>query len=363
MCLSPTLIRNPNYGRKDKMSYLVDTKSTLLKVPCGHCKECVSLRQMYIVQRLLAESLTHHLFFCTLTYNNESMPCMGLSNGRSIRYAASRDVTLMMKRIRKYNRFGRNFSYFAVRELGTTRGRPHHHVLFLVDKLPSDDFVVIQALEKTMFDAVLLEWRRNYGSTRKPDYRPLCTYVRRFIRGELKSNFDLHYVNGANSLHGESDVAFYVTKYMMKPSDRAIRLQQALKLNLDEFEYERVWPYVRPGFVASPNLGLSDDVIKKYLRDCIDRSKCTSERALFYNPVSGQSMPLAPYYRRKNTYTIDDENHFYVKSGKSPFDSDNLVVDERANDKLVRELDKLPNLQRVIDDNDISYIFNELSDE
>ena len=63
MCLTPTLIPNPNFGRKDKMSYLVDTVSQQLKVPCGHCLECVQARQRNIIQRLQVEELSNHLFF------------------------------------------------------------------------------------------------------------------------------------------------------------------------------------------------------------------------------------------------------------------------------------------------------------
>lgn len=60
------------------------------------------------------------------------------------------------------------------------------------------------------------------------------------IRGELKSTFDFHYVNPSSTREASMDVAFYVTKYMMKPSEKAVRLQRALKLNLPEDEYEDV---------------------------------------------------------------------------------------------------------------------------
>ena len=194
------------------------------------------MRQSSIVQRCIAESLDNYLFFCTLTYNNDSLPVIETSSGFSIRYADMRDFTLMMKRLRKRPGFDRTCRYLVVSELGEKNGRPHFHALLVVPKLPGDTFVTIMQLETWLFENVLAEWRRNYGSTRSPVYRPLCTYTRRWIRGELKTNYDLHYLNPRSSQNGVSDVAFYVSKYMLKRSDREKRLQQALKLNLVTYD-------------------------------------------------------------------------------------------------------------------------------
>ena len=156
MCLSPTLIPNPNLGRKDKMAYLVDTESIYIPGPCGHCKQCVHLRQSSIVQRCQVEERTHHLFFCTLTYNNESLPVVTTSTGFDIRYASRRDVTLMCKRLRKSNAFGRDWKYLAVSELGTKHARPHFHLIFAVDKYPSDTYAdIIIISNKIKFQGLL----------------------------------------------------------------------------------------------------------------------------------------------------------------------------------------------------------------
>lgn len=358
MCLTPTLIPNPNFGRKDRMAYLVDTVSQQLKVPCGHCTECVQARQRNIVQRLQVEELTNHLFFCTLTYNNESLPYLDCSNGHRIYYADRRDVALMIKRLRNNDAFGRPFKYFYVSELGGKRGRPHFHLIFLIEKRQGDRFPQIMQLETRGFANVLREWRRNYGSKRKPIYKPLCTYIRKMVRGELKSTFDFHYVNPASSSKGACDVAFYVTKYMMKPSEKAVRLQQALKLNLDKDEYDDVWKVVRPAMCASPGLGLSDDAQLNYIRSCIDRSKNTdSEFPRYYNLVDGKSFPLSRYYIRKGVYNVDDATDFYFRSSKS---SDMVMVDNRPSDSKIRKFDRLAKLQKVIDDHDCSEIFNEI---
>lgn len=80
---------------------------------------------MQMIQRVQMEELENHLFYCTLTYNNDMIPSVACSNGRSIRYAAVSDVQNMMKRIRLSNAFGRSFRWLAVSELGSSKGRPH----------------------------------------------------------------------------------------------------------------------------------------------------------------------------------------------------------------------------------------------
>lgn len=98
MCLSPIRIRNPNVGMSGMKSTLMkDTTSAFINVPCGVCRECVAVRQMNFVQRIQMESLVNHLFFVTLTYNNEMLPQIGVSSGYLIRYADVSDVQNMFK--------------------------------------------------------------------------------------------------------------------------------------------------------------------------------------------------------------------------------------------------------------------------
>lgn len=125
MCISPNRIPNPNYHIYNAGTKYKDTESSHINVPCGVCPECVAVRQMSYIQRLQMEELTNHLFFCTLTYNDEMLPYVGCSNGYVIRYADVGDVQKMIKRLRKSNAFGRPFRYFGVSELGSKKGRPH----------------------------------------------------------------------------------------------------------------------------------------------------------------------------------------------------------------------------------------------
>lgn len=125
MCLSPIQIKNPNYGLTGFSAQIKDVSSKFINVSCGVCPQCVANRQMQYVQRLQMEELVNHLFMCSLTYNDESMPKITTSTGYDIRYADVSDVQKMMKRLRKRNAFGRPFRYFGVSELGTKKGRPH----------------------------------------------------------------------------------------------------------------------------------------------------------------------------------------------------------------------------------------------
>lgn len=368
MCLSPIRIKNPNYGLKSSLSFLKDTTSAYINIPCGYCSECVASKQMAIVQRVQMESLDHHIFFCTLTYNDESLPVLVTSTGYHIRYADVSDVQNMMKRLRKYNAFGRAFRYLAVSELGGKKGRPHFHILFFVDKYEKDSFYTCMNLEKIMHDAVLKEWRRNYGSTKHPDYRPLCTYVQKIVRGQLKSTFDLHFVNSKFSDAGQDDVSFYVSKYMLKKSQREESLQQALKLNLPIDEYLKVWPIVKSrmfkslGFGRNPpdreHIKETSHAILVHLKESVKRSKYNSDFAKFYTLTSGKTFPLCHYYKRfPDIYSMDDHLTFFYNSDVA---SDNMIYDNKHISKKLLEEEQFNKKRAVVDGRDESININTL---
>ena len=150
MCVSPTIIPNPNYGNTSRMAVFKDTVSKFIKVPCGVCSDCLHMKQSDIVQRCMTESLSGYPFFATLTYNDESLPVHVCSDGRKIRYADRLDVVDMIKRIRNDNLFGRPFRYLAVSELGSKRARPHFHLLFFVQKQSDDTVYTPLNLEKKL---------------------------------------------------------------------------------------------------------------------------------------------------------------------------------------------------------------------
>lgn len=325
MCISPLLIKNPNAGKKPAPGSplsLKDCSSQFIRVPCGHCPECIASKQLSLVQRLQMESLNHHLFFCTLTYNDDAMPRLVTSSGYEFRYADKRDLYLMIKRIRKNNLFGRSFRYFAVSERGSLHSRPHFHVIFIVDKFKDDSYNDILNLESLMFSVVLKEWRRKVsGSSRNPVYLPLCTFIRKFKNGKLNTTFDLHYIRQYGNDSGTS-VAFYVLKYMLKPSTNESRLRSALKLNLPEDEFNDTWKVIRSRYLFSKDFGSSrDSVVCSYIKSCVSKSIELNEFdfPVYFNPDDGVSFPLSRFYRSKGwLYSFDDASFFYWKHGDSP---------------------------------------------
>lgn len=298
MCISPTLIKNPNYGATGYLSKVKDTHSQYIKVPCGVCPQCIASKQMKLIQRCQMMCFDYHPFYGTLTYNQESLPIWTFSNGVEVPFADFRDVTLMFKRIRKNNLFERSFKYMVCSEFGGKKKRPHFHFLLFVRKSSQDDFNTCITLEKRLFDLILLEWRRNYGSTRNPDYRPLCTFYRKFVHGRWSYNYDLQYVF-RNSSRMVDDVSYYICKYMLKPSGYLQRLQQAMHLNLSPEEYRDSWLRIRSRCVWSKGFGCpkSRDVAG-YIRKCIDLSLLHGSEFPMYFDNSGKSMPLSNYYKR-----------------------------------------------------------------
>ena len=378
MCIHPVQIPNPNYGRKSLEAFGKDVTSKFINVPCGHCHQCIAVRQMNWVQRIQMEGFSNYLFFCTLTYNNDALPVVTTSTGYDIRYADVSDVQKMFKRLRKRNAFGRPFRHFSVSELGSVRARPHFHIIFLVPKYDDDDQFYPQQLEKLMFDTVLSEWKRNVATpvwsekkqrfvvnTRSPVWKPCCTYIRRFVRGKLSSTYDLHYVLPFASKNCELDVAFYVLKYMMKPSDKAERLRRALALNLPEDEFESVWSLVKPRHFESENFGLVSDVppekVLSWLRNCIQASKGNSDYPLFFNPVSGKSFPLARYYKNKgDILSVTDYFDFLYLSPNHR--ADNMFIQDHDLPSELTDKNKFDTNVRLVDLRSDSLPFDDLYD-
>lgn len=320
MCLTPFTIKNPNYGLSSVgLNYLKDCESQYLSIPCGHCPECIAVKQMYWVQRIKMESQKNYVFFCTLTYDNKHLPSVTTSTGYDIRFADIHDIQLLFKRLRNKSLVPRRFRYLAVSELGKKSGRPHFHIIFLLRKWSCDNEHTPFYLERVLYDVVKDSWVKNVGSRKNPVYEPLFTFVKKYVHGELKSNYDLHYVSPNLSSSDCSSVAFYVLKYMMKPSDRAVRLQRALHMNLDEEEYDDIWSLVRPRLVCSKGFGFNvcdgipdEDIVSKLKSDVLRSDKSLGYPQFFSPDVSGQTFPLSDYYRKSPlVFDLSSAHDFY----------------------------------------------------
>lgn len=182
-------------------------------------------------------------------------------------YADIHHVQLMMKNLRDNNPCdGRCIRYLAVSELGKANGRPHFHILFLVEKRDNDYGwyngiykvrpSVQYNLEKALWQAVFKYWSINVGTRKNPVYEKLFTYRKRFYGNRCYTNFDLHYVDPGKTVEGTGNVAFYVTKYIMKGSKQDSRRQQFLRLNLTESEYRSAWKTIKCRMLLSKGFGL-----------------------------------------------------------------------------------------------------------
>lgn len=299
MCTAPILIKNPNRGLKPKHGwqyYLTDVTSQYIQVPCGHCKQCIANRQMQITQRVQMEAKVNHLYFCTLTYNEEMIPKITTSTGYTIKYADIKDIQNLFKRLRKRDYLNRKIKYLAVSELGKQGGRAHFHIIWMIEKKPKDTYLDILNIERILYEKVLENWSRNIGTRKNPIYKPCCIYKYKHINGKRYCTYDLHYINPNFTEDGEASVAFYVSKYMLKEDTREIRLQQALKLNLDEEEYNKIWKKIKSRYCKSHDFGAAKtEEVRNYIKQCIEQSK-DDEYLKFFNPATGAAFPLAKKY-------------------------------------------------------------------
>ena len=341
MCISPVTIPNVNYGQKSPLiRRMYDCESRFLNVPCGHCCDCVAVKQQYLVQRARLVARDHDIYFATLTYSPKYLPT--IKAGDFVHpFPDIRDVQLLFKRLRNVDAFyGRSWKYIVSSEYGGMRHRPHFHILFFV-KRDADQQALFErdlieyrkhqsAFEATLNYYVFKYWSVNVGSKRNPDYRQLFDY-RRNSRGEC--TYDLHYVDPSTSVAGVSDVAFYVTKYVFKFDKWLERKRQALALNYDRDTYKFLWNFVKTRILVSKHFGDSEDY-SDYVNSCIEKAVGRYPYAIFVNPSDGRTFPLAPYLRHK-FLTVDQACRIYdnCKEKFSEF-SKVLVFEDPPGDPL-----------------------------
>ena len=349
MCVAPVLIKNPNYrSNVELIQKTADTESQYIKVPCNHCPECVAARQNQLVDRCRCLALDHYIFFCTLTYNRECLPTFRTSTGFDIPFADISDVQKMMKRIRKDNLFGRSFLYFFCSERGKQKSRPHFHGLIFIPKNKDDDKLFPAQLETSVRNVLFKEWRRNYGSTRSPIWKPLFTYHSKYVGLKRYSNFDCHYVVPHSTEHGSDDVAFYVSKYVLKSSSKEKDLWCALKMNLGEEEFSEVWKIVKSRCFFSKGFGASTDFEISHVKNCIDLSKGHADGLKFFH-ADGSSSPLPRYYRKFLSPVAAIES---VAAKGGP-----VTYDDRTKSEKDRSIERGLKIISKVSDRDISEFY------
>lgn len=369
MCLSPRRIPNPYLGLQNiGLNMLHDCTAQYMEVPCGHCPQCVAMKQSYIVQRSQMEAAENDLFFCTLTYKNSMLRKIDSSTGFRFSYADIRDVQNMIKRLRKNNSFGLPFRFWGVTEYGGKKHRPHYHLIFSFPKQRNESLAQFRAREKRYHDIVLSEWKRNtatcldkhgrtVANTRSPKYEKCCDYVETWRNGKRYCTYDFHWIDPTvtdahGKVHDESDVAFYVTKYTVKANKYVDRLKSALRLNLDSDEFSELWKLLRPKALVSKKWGNPDSqYVQSHIRYGIERAKkISSPYPFFLNPTTGQTFPLAPFYKKKQL-TVSDAFDFFYLSKDQDFGTGDAF-------RLSREIDPLDVQHRILKFNRLKSLIN-----
>lgn len=162
----------------------------------------------------------------------------------------------------------------------------------LVEKISKAEF---------LFKLFLRYWRRNYGSTRKPIWKSLCTYV----RCGNKYNYDLHYLDPFSSKDGLDSVAFYVSKYLLKYDEFVEKFRSKLYFTFIDDKtgkFRDAWSKFRPRILLSKGFGSPDDPkVQEHIIKGINFA-LSDPNALFAYYISahnGSTYPLAPYYSNR----------------------------------------------------------------
>lgn len=357
-CSSPITIPNKNLvtyiDGSTKASNFVGADSAYIQVPCGHCPDCLRTKQLYIVQRSQAEMIAgNDLYFFTLTYRNKMLPHTKIGD-KTYWHVDQRDVYLMFKRIRKNNLFPAKFKYFLVSEYGGKRNRMHFHGLISMPPLrPNETRAEKIGRGIEIHNIMLNEWRRNIGSTRNPKWLPLCTYI---VTSQGRRTFDCHYVAPDLSPNAENDVAFYVTKYCLKPNEKMEKLRKYLHINFSSEDYRKYWRKIGPQIWFSRNFGSANHpAVIAHVNKGIDLAiQDKSPYPYFINPIDGKTFPLCTFFRQRifNKDTLRRLSLFYTvdpnkqKEGKSLY-------------QVFRDYDKFKNIRQQIEDRDIIDFFPE----
>lgn len=287
MCTHPLTVKNPYYGLGDKgFNALHNTHTQFISVPCGQCKQCLSMRQAWFNQRVQMESLRSHLFMITLTYN-DFVPVLDFK-GYKLQFPDYRDIQNMCKRIRKK---GWKFRYWFCSEYGRKRKRPHYHGLIAIDRNDYPD-VHWSVLEQTFSKLFLDHWTVNVGSRQNPKYKPLLTYVKQ----RNKCTYDFHHVEPVPG--HDNDLSFYCSKYVLKYDDRTDKLLKKILLDpvLDDHQTSLLYGLIKPRSVMSKDFGdYNYPDIKNYISSCLARSQDLPQ---FYDLHTGASSLMSPYYRK-----------------------------------------------------------------
>lgn len=303
MCKFPVLI--PNKARASALTKRVyvnkrfhDVESLYIRVPCGKCSECLSVRQLGYVQRCQLLLSDHYMFFLTFTYDNAHLPYIDIGDYRHS-YADKTHVQNMIKRVKRNSFLSSvDFKYIYVNEYGGKKHRPHWHMILFIPRndFPCHYYTDILNLERRVFELFKLEWRVNKGSTRAPIYESLCEYV----CTPQGRTYDCHYVNPcAPYCKSEDSVGYYVTKYIFKYDKWFYDKMVALYINYDSSTAKFYTEFLKPKMYMSKHFGDAEryrPIVQKSIQKSLSNP---ADKCIMYYSNSGDKGPMSRYLRNK----------------------------------------------------------------
>lgn len=297
MCLNPIYIPNPTYSRSSYISEEGITKTIpsyltprtpFIEVPCGKCADCRSSYYNSILQRALVESRTSYMYFVTLTYDNEHVPCLSLPTVEDIYYTEYSDVQLMFKRFRDSGVLDREFRYLCVNEYGDLFGRPHIHILLFVAKRLDDTSATPHFIECALFNRLGYFFSRNIGTRKHPIYEPLFTYRMRFTSKGVKTNYFVKYVEPTDTSNiytsniADSDTFVKTIRYLIGYVNKGSSLDNYISKVIDD---------------------LNDAILKKKLRNIL-KSKVRFSKGFGCGFHNGRKIYLPRISVRSSSNTL-----------------------------------------------------------
>lgn len=304
MCLRPVKITNPSYHRNSygsefgeivRLASHLTPQAETIEVPCGKCADCRNVYYNSILQRALVESYTSYMYFVTLTYDNDNIPCIVLPSGDVVYYANYDDIQLMFKRFRDSNLLNREFRYLCVNEYGDTNHRPHFHLLLFVARKSDDNIATPYSIEKQLFDNLGKFFAKNIGTRKHPVYKKLYTFRIRYKNGRINTNYFVKYVESATNNkyaftnNDTEDSTFiktirYLIGYVNKGSAFDEHIESMLNQLSDVLLYDKLCSKLRSRIRFSKGFGCGFDELgnKTYLPKISVRA---SSNALVYSEL------------------------------------------------------------------------------
>lgn len=308
MCLSPVYTKNLYYGSRNPAHRFKDVSFRYAAYPCGHCADCLRKKQSDLVQRSVEEFKNCYCVFCTLTYNDEHLPKIVIGD-YEYTYPDMQHFRLMIKRLRKSDILP-PFKFLCSSEFGSKTHRPHFHFLIFIPKgeydFPFDGQRYADKIEK--FIKSDQGWSVNVSrSTKKPVYEHLSEF-KKFADG--RSTYDVHLVTSREGYKDE-DVAYYVTKYVLKYDPWSDHRRGAIYANYPSHEARKIWNMIGPRTILSRGFGVCEHTredIAVMLQKSLDSS--TYKFPCYFAP-DGSTSPLARFYRDRVEITPDGRRLFF----------------------------------------------------